>query len=305
MSRYALIFINWNSGELTVSAARSALAATSEPGDLRFIVVDNGSADDSVALIRRELPGADVIEMGRNRGFAGAVNAGLREVKEPFAFVLNTDIEFLNDGPLILASALEADSDAVLACPKLLRPDGSEQAAAVPEPKLCWELFNRSLARRFIKLDKKKTSVVPGVVGPCMAVHMARLADIGFLDERFFFFFEETDWCKRITDAGRHVLFVPEAEVMHLQGETANRRPFKARVQFYRGRYQFFHKHYGFLLTALLFSGLWIRLSLDLLLYALLAALTLGREKYRDKLAVASFLWLWHLLLARPKWGFE
>lgn len=302
----ALIFINWRTGGLTVNAARSARASTSTPERLRFIVVDNGSGDDSLEIIARDLPEAEIVALPANLGFAKAANAGLARVRdERYAFILNTDIEFRNDALTLLGAALEADPKAVLACPKLIRRDGSLQPAAVPEPKLFWELTNRSLPRHLMRLQPGQTQAVPSIVGPCMAVHMERIRPVGFLDERFFFFMEETDWCRRINGAGLHVLFVPGAEVMHLQGETANRRPTRARVQFYSSRYRYFRKHGGAAAVVALFLGLWLRLSLDLLLHALLVLLSLGRRRWRDRLAVYARLWLWHLRLCRPRWGFE
>jgi GT2 family glycosyltransferase len=305
--RIALIFINWRTGALTVSAARSARASSAQPERLRLIVVDNGSGDDSLAIIARDLPDAEIVALPTNLGFAKAANAGLARVREErFAFILNTDIEFRNDALALLEAALEADPKAVLACPKLLRPDGSLQPAAVPEPRLFWELTNRSLPRYLMPRLGERTQPVPCIVGPCMALHLARArACVGFLDERFFFFMEETDWCKRIRAAGQHVLLVPGAEVMHMQGESANRRPTRARVQFYSSRYRYFRKHGGPVVLALLFAGLWFRLTVALLLYALAVVLSLGRARSRDKLAVCGRLWLWHLLLCRPKWGFE
>jgi len=301
----ALIFINWNTGGLTAAAARSAYATHEDPGSLRTIVVDNGSTDDSLEVLERELPDAEVIALGENRGFAKAVNAGLSVVKEPLAFVLNSDIEFRNDAIALLTAALRSDSRAVLACPKLIRPDGSLQAAAVPEPRLFWELVNRSVPRYLMAVSQEQTSPVPGVVGPCMALDMSRISEIGFFDERFFFFMEETDLCRRINRAGMHVLYVPGAHVMHMQGESANRRPTRARVQFYSSRYRYFRKHGGLPAVAVLYVGMFARLSISMVLHSLLTVLTAGSSRHRDKLAVYSRLWLWHLLGCRPKWGFE
>jgi GT2 family glycosyltransferase len=305
--RIALIFINWRTGALTVSAARSARASTTNPARLRFIVVDNGSGDDSLELIARDLPEAEIVALPANRGFAAAANAGLARLQqERIAFILNTDIEFRNDALALLEAALEADPKAVLACPTLIRPDGSLQPAAVPAPRLFWELTSRSLPRYLMRLVPGQTQPVPCIVGPCMAVHLARArAGVGFLDERFFFFMEETDWCKRINDAGQHVLLVPGAEVMHMQGESANRRPTRARVQFYSSRYRYFHKHGGAAAVVALFAGLCVNLTIDVVVYTLLVLLTLGRPRHRDQLALYARLWLWHALLCRPHWGFE
>lgn len=305
--RIALIFINWRTGPMTVTAARTIRAHTPHPERLRWIVVDNGSGDDSLAVLARDLPEAEQVALPANLGFAKAANAGLARLQtERYAFILNTDIEFRNDAVGLLTVALAADPKAVLACPTLVRPNGTLQAAAVPEPRLFWELTSRSLPRHWMRLRPGETQVVPGIVGSCMALDVERArASVGFLDERFFFFMEETDWCKRIHDAGLHVLFVPGAEVMHRQGESANRRPTRARVQFYSSRYRYFRKHGGPVAVAVLFAGLWFRVTVNVLTASLLTALSLGRGRSRDRLAVQARLWLWHLLLCQPHWGFE
>ncbi|MDD5720797.1 MAG: glycosyltransferase [Candidatus Krumholzibacteria bacterium] len=304
-ARCALIFINWNSADLVAAAARSAFARAAVPASMRVVVVDNGSRPESVADLRRALPQATIIELPENRGFAAAANAGLRTVSEPFALILNADIEFRNDAPRLLADALEARPNAALACPRLLRPDGSEQAAAVPEPTLFGELVSRSLARHLLRVSANEVSAVPGIVGPCMAVRRDRLERVGLLDEQFFFFFEETDWCRRIRNAGLEVLYVPTANVIHLQGVSANRRPIRARVQFYRARYQYFRKHRGRAAVAVLGFGLFLRLTLNLLFYTVYALLSGGRRAARDRVAVCAALWAWHALGCRPRWGFE
>lgn len=301
----ALIFINWNTGCMTLEAVRTAKAHAAHPERMRILIVDNGSTDDSLEKFARDLPEAEVVPMGENCGFARAANAGLRRVREPHAFVLNTDLVFESNTLDRLADALDQDPLAVLATPKLLRLDHSVQPAAVPKPQVFWELVNRSLPRYLMHVPDDRTSTVPGLVGACMAVHMKRVHDIGFLDERFFFFMEETDWCTRVNQVGKHVLYVPSAEVVHVQGETANRRPARARIQFYSSRYRYFRKHAGIFPLGVLFTGLWLRLTLDLLLHSLLALATLGHPKFRDKTAMYTRLWLWHALFCPPRWGFE
>ena len=152
METVSLIFINWNSADLLFAAA-DTFRLTRHP--YRVIVVDNGSADDSCARIRERLPDARLIEMGYNSGFATAVNAGLQAADTRYALILNTDIEFQNDVPALLLRALN-DFDAALACPQLRRPDGSLQAAVVPEPTLLTELTNRSVARRLLDYSESE-----------------------------------------------------------------------------------------------------------------------------------------------------
>jgi len=304
--RTALIFLNWRTPELTVAAVRSALHTASCPETLRIIVVDNASGDHSLAHFASELPGAEIVAMPENVGFARAMNAALAQVTEPVAFLLNSDIEFKPGAIERLICTLEMEPRAAMVCPRLLRPDGSEQAAVVPEPQIFWELTNRSLPRYLMRIPRDRPSAVPSVVGPCMAVRMEAVRPLGFLDERFFFFFEETDLCLRINRAGWRILYEPAAEVVHMQGESANQRPVRARVQFYTSRYRYFHKHAGSAPTVLLFIGIWARLTLDLLLLPLAVLLTFGcRRKLRDKLYTQWRLWLWHMHLCRPAWGFE
>ena len=307
MEAVSLIFINWNSADLLFTAA-DTLSLTTRPHQL--IVVDNGSSDDSCVRIRERLPAARLIEMGYNSGFATAVNTGLQAADGRYALILNTDIEFQNDVPELLIQALQK-FDAALACPQLRRPNGSLQAAVVPEPTLLTELTNRSIARR-LDSSESEPIAVNSIVGPCMAVDIEKLKALGlgqnghYFDQHFFFFFEETDFCRRIIQAGGRIVYQPQAHLMHLQGESANRRPVAARVQFQESRYKYFYKHHGAGQVAVLFIGTLLRTLLNALVQTLSAALLFWKSpKYWDKAYVYWAVVLWHLLLCRPRWSFD
>ncbi len=308
MEAVSLIFINWNSADLLFTAA-DTLSLTTRPHQL--IVVDNGSSDDSCVRIRERLPAARLIEMGYNSGFATAVNTGLQAADGRYALILNTDIEFQNDVPELLIQALQK-FDAALACPQLRRPNGSLQAAVVPEPTLLTELTNRSIARRLLDSSESEPIAVNSIVGPCMAVDIEKLKALGlgqnghYFDQHFFFFFEETDFCRRIIQAGGRIVYQPQAHLMHLQGESANRRPVAARVQFQESRYKYFYKHHGAGQVAVLFIGTLLRTLLNALVQTLIAALLFWKSpKYWDKAYVYWAVVLWHLLLCRPRWSFD
>ncbi|MCK5834815.1 MAG: glycosyltransferase family 2 protein [Lentisphaeria bacterium] len=301
MKEVDLIFINWNSADLLLPAVATLKASKSQI-DWQITVVDNGSTDDSCEMIRREVPEANIIEVGWNSGFAAAVNVGLKNSKLPYALILNTDVEFRNDVVGLMIEALKQNSKAVMACPELIRPDNSLQAAVVPEPNLLNELTSRSLARRFLKYDKSKTCEVPSVVGPCMGIDRVALAKLemqepaGLFDERFFFFLEETDFCHRINQAGGKVLFVPEAKLIHAQGESANKKPVRARIQFYESRYIYFKKHYGKLATFILFLGCTFRTLFNTVGQVVSGLLMPWKmNKCRNKAAVYLSLLAWHL----------
>ncbi len=301
MKEVDLIFINWNSADLLLPAVKTLKESASKV-DWQITVIDNGSTDDSCEMIRRELPEVEIIEVGWNSGFAAAVNIGLKNSKTPYALILNTDVEFRNDVVGIMLKALKEDPKAVMACPELIRPDNSLQAAVVPEPTLLSELTSRSLTRRFLKYDKNKTCRVPSVVGPCMAIDRQALNALtmqepaGLFDERFFFFLEETDFCRRINQAGGAVLFVPEAKLIHAQGESANKKPVRARVQFYESRYIFFKKHMGTLSTFILFLGCTFRTAFNAVGQILSGMIMPWKwQKHVNKATVYLSLLAWHL----------
>lgn len=313
MAEINLIFINWNTADLILTAVKTLKEVCSE--DYCITIVDNGSKDDSCAMLRENLPQAKLIEMGYNSGFATAVNAGLRATAEDYGFILNTDVEFRNDVVKLLRDALAANPKAVMACPKLIRPDDSLQPAVVPVPTIFSELTSRSLARRLLKFDEENICAVPSVVGPCMAIDMKALKalnveekntdELQYFDQRFFFFLEETDFCKKITDAGGEVLYVPTADLMHMQGESANRRPIRARVQFYESRYKFFRKHYGALGVSILFLGCLVRLIVNMTGQVVCGILMCWKSKYWNKAYVYLALFAWHLLLCPKHWSFD
>jgi hypothetical protein len=246
------------------------------------------------------------VALDGNLGFARAMNAAVARTTTRIALLANSDVLFKPDAIRRLVAALEADSVAALASPRLLRPDGSRQAAAVPEPRWFWEVTNRSLARRLLRVPIEAAGPVPGIVGPCMAVDLERIRPVGLLDERFFFFFEETDWCRRVRQQGLHVLLVPDAEIVHLQGKSANVRPVRARIQFYSSRYRYFRKHSGRPVVVLLFTAFLLRLLVEFLVQTMMAIVTLGLVlRWRARWRAQATILLWHLLLCRPAWGFE
>ena len=314
----ALIFINYNSAFLLLAALRSLLEQQSSQLSHHLIIIDNGSTDDSIAFIHQNIEASiknaserfhhyQLIRLEQNHGFAAAVNHGLAVVDEPYAFILNTDIRFHNRATDVLIQALEKNPLAVLATPKLIRPNGKEQIAAAPLPTFFSEIGSRSLIRRrFIHtLDSRKNSPVPSVVGPCMLVHMKRIEEIGFLDERFFFYFEETDWCKRIEEMKRQILYVPQAEIQHEVGASAKKNPYRSRVQFYYARYQYFHKYQPLPILLLLAVILELKISVNLLMYTLLMIILGWRQAIRRRFFLYATLWIWHLFLCRPRWGLQ
>jgi len=193
--------------------------------------------------------------------------------------------------------------DAVLAGAQLLDSDGSKQNSIANFPSLATELFNKSLLRwLFPKRFPGKRRNYPepvevnSVIGACMMVRREVLDQVGLLDEDYFLFLEETDWCYRMKRAGWKIYHVPDAEVYHFQGKSAEKEKKRARVEYFRSRYHFFKKNRGNLQWFILLVGLLIRLGFELLSMTAASLVTFFAIKgWRKKLAIYTYLFWWHL----------
>ena len=131
-----------------------------------------------------------------------------------------------------------------------------------------------------------------------MMVRRDALDQVGLLDEDYFLFLEETDWCYRMKKAGWKIYHIPQAEIYHFQGKSAEEVKKRARVEFYRSRYHFFKKHRGYSQFVVLFAGLVVRLTVEVVLLGIASLLTFFVvKKCRRKLSIYSHLLGWHLRL--------
>ena len=216
------------------------------------VVVDHGSTDGSVEHVRlRE--GVRLIEQ-ENRGLAAGWNTGLRAVGGRYVLILNADAWVVGDAIEQLAAFAHEHPEAALVGPKLLNPDGTLQRSVRGFPTL-WRLateyfFLRKLAPRSRLLngfyaggfDHEQVREAEFVMGAAMLVRREAVDAVGLLDESFFIFSEETDWCYRFRVAGWHVLFYPGAEVVHVGGAAHGGRMFDEQVL---GHVRFLAKHRG------------------------------------------------------------
>ena len=233
-----------------------ALAAAGEP-DVEIVVVDNNSRDGLAERLARDFPAARVISNDENVGYARAVNQGIAATSGEYLLVMNPDCFLEGRAARTLAQYLDAHPRTGLAGPKLLNPDGSYELSARSFPDHFTFLFNRySLltrlfprnrwSRRYLLTDWDHASAreVDWVSGACMMVRREVIKAVGAMDEGFFMFNEDVDWCRRITQAGWAVACVPEARAVHEVG--ASRRRVDARVilERHRGMIRYFHKHH-------------------------------------------------------------
>jgi N-acetylglucosaminyl-diphospho-decaprenol L-rhamnosyltransferase len=217
------------------------------------IIVDHGSTDGTLELVRERLPEVRIVEQ-ENRGLGAGWNAGMRVAGGRYFLLLNADAWVVGDAVARLLTFADAHPRAGLVGPRLRNPDGSLQRSVrgFPTP---WRLateyfFLRKLAPRSRALNAfyaggfahDEPREVDWLMGACMLVRREAVDGVGPFDEEFFLFAEETDWCFRLREAGWRIWFCPEAEVVHVGGASHGGRLFGENL---RGHLRFLAKHRG------------------------------------------------------------
>jgi len=306
----SIIIVSRNTRELLLRCMKSIFE--SDRGISReMIVVDNGSSDGSVDEVEKAFPFVHLVGNEKNLGFAKAVNQALQKASGKYIFLLNPDTEVKNGAIKQLLSFMESHLETGVAGAQLLNSDGSKQNSIANFPSLATELFNKRLLRwlfprRFPGKERKYSEPVEvdSVIGACMMVNREALDQVGVLDEDYFLFLEETDLCYRMKKAGWKIYHVPQAEVYHFQGKSAEAERKRAKVEYYRSRYHFFKKNRGSGRYFLLVAGLMVRLVAESISMALVCLFTLGRVKrWRRKLSIYTYLLGWHLKLCPVNMG--
>jgi len=302
----SIVIVNLNTRELLLDCIAS-IYATVPPLSAEIWVVDNASTDGSVEAVRSAFPGVRCIVNDRNRGFAGANNQAIRQASGRYVVLLNTDAVLTPAALATIVDFMDSHRDVAVCGGQLLNGDGSLQNSIANVPTLATELLNKSLLRllfpkRFPGKERRFASPVEveSIIGACMVVAKRAIDGVGLLDESYFFFFEETDWCLSMKKKGWRIFFHPEARIFHLQGQTAKKHIVAARVEYWKSRYFFFRKQYSPALAVLIGIGLIVRLCVSLVLQ-LVAAPVSGSA--RARLKINAMLLLWHLAGCPARWG--
>ena len=257
------------------------------------IVVDHGSTDGTLELVRERFPEATLVEQ-ENKGLGGGSNAGMRLATGDYYLLLNSDAWALGDAVDRLAAFADEHSRAAVVGPKLLNPDGSLQRSVRGFPTL-WRLateyfFLRKLAPRTRALNAfygarfahDRVREADFLMGACLLVRREAADTVGLFDEDFFMFSEETDWCYRFRQAGWSVLFTPDAEFTHVGGATTARDWGPLYREQLRGHLRFLAKHRGLTEAE---QARWL-----LLVAMLLRSLVFTGERRKTSFAAARWL---------------
>lgn len=264
----SIIIVNLNNKKLLEECLDSIYQSIRKLS-FEIIVVDNGSTDDSPALLKTKYPNAVLIENRKNLGFAAASNQGLKIYKGRYALLLNNDTIVKDNALDLMVDFMDHNLQAGACSPKLLNVDGTIQRQG--------GLFGRKF------WEAKDSITVNFVVGACIMVRREIVDKVGILDEKLYFYNDDLDWCLRIRKAGYKIYYLPEAKVIHYGGysskRTFNRQLF---VGGFQGGLYFTKKHYGltayYLYKIVLFLGIVICLPFFILSYPL------KRKNFLDRL---------------------
>ncbi|HSF62981.1 MAG TPA: glycosyltransferase family 2 protein [Paracoccaceae bacterium] len=242
----SIVIVNWNTRDLLRDCLASVYAGL---GNLQaeVWVVDNGSTDGSPAMLAEAFPMVRLISNPDNRGFAAANNQALSRAGGRYVLLLNTDT--LVHGSVLPDAVAWMDDHpgAAVLGPRILNADGTLQSSATAFPSL-YRLARQTLGlhkqeapnRGQIRLHRAEV-----ISGCAMVVRRRAMAQVGLLDEAFFFYGEETDWCRRFARAGWDVVFAPVGEITHFGGGSVRRLNHRRDLMLTEGTVRLHAKHSG------------------------------------------------------------
>ena len=248
------IILTYNTRDLTRACVRAALADTAITSrTIEIIVVDNGSTDDTAALIRAEFPRARLIMNDANLGFARGNNAGLQAARGRYLMLLNSDTEVCRGAFGALIAFMDTHPDAGACGPMLLNEYSSLQPSGRALPSV-WSVFvgmtklYRLWKRDFYTQrgrDYTRVARVGEVSGAALLVRREVYRHVGGLDTNIFAYYEDVDWCKRMGDAGHAIYYVPAARVVHRWRGTSRAHSELAQRAGQNSQRYYFAKHHG------------------------------------------------------------
>lgn len=253
--RLSVVFLSYNTRDLTRQALNSVLAAA-EGLEAEIFVVDNASADGSADMVAEEFPQVKLVCNEANVGFSAGNNVALRQVAGEYALLINTDTIVRRDALHAMVDFLDAHPEAGACGCKILDPDGTLQLDSrrgFPTPLAAFCKMS-GLSRLFPKhplmaryhlthLDPEQTAEIEVLSGSCMMVRKSAMDQVGLLDEDYFMYGEDIDWCYRFHQAGWKIYYLPTTAIIHFRGESGRGTPLKILYRKSRAMSIFVNKH--------------------------------------------------------------
>jgi GT2 family glycosyltransferase len=255
----SIVIVNWN-GWPDLQRSLASIEA-SHAADFEVVVIDNGSTDGSVANLRRDFPTVRVHENATNVGIARAVNQGFQLSRGEYILRLDADTELCPESVARLLRFMAEQPDVAVVAPRTYNTDGTIQETARNFPTVWNGLFgrhslltrlfpNNRFSWRYLARDHLLSTEpfpVQQVSGACVLLRRSVLDEVGPLDETFFAYWDDTDWCLRLNKLGRKIYCLPEAGIVHHEENRPGKRKSWQRIwMFHWGAYRLYRKHYTF-----------------------------------------------------------
>ncbi|NLT73482.1 MAG: glycosyltransferase family 2 protein [Chloroflexi bacterium] len=311
MAEIDIIIVSWNVRDLLDRCLRSILAqGGSDPdGDgfamgadrVRVHVIDNASSDGTVEMVRSFHPWVHLLASAENLGFTGGNNRALPQARGDYLLLLNPDTEMAPGALAAMQQALAASPRVGIVGPRLTYGDGSPQSSRRRFPTFPMALFESTLVEqwfphnRWARLYRMEDTPeiaqrVDWLTGACLLTRRAIWDQIGPLDERFFMYSEELDWCRRAADAGWQCLYLPQAHVIHHEGQSSGQIVAQRHHLFNASKVLYWCKHHGRVKGELLRAFLLATFAIQLAVESSKWVLGHKRALRRDR--IVAYRWL-------------
>lgn len=255
MKSIDIIIVNHNSSKCTIKAIES-LKEKINGYIPNIIVVDNASID-TPEIVASKFSDVELLINKENLGFSKAINQALKKTMNDYSVILNPDTVIVNGFIKEVIDYLEKNQDIGIVGPRIFDSDGSIQGSARRFPTFWTSMFGRKspLTKMFpnnpftrkefvcFNEDAREVFEVDWVSGACMVIRRKSLEAVGGFDERFFLYWEDTDICKRVRDAGWKIVYYTRAKVIHYIGRSSSTKPIESIYHFHNSCFKLFQKH--------------------------------------------------------------
>lgn len=276
--RAALVIVNYN----TAGDLRRCMQSVQEMlPEVETVVVDNGSSDGSREMVRSEFPWVRLEDNPGNPGYASACNRGIRATTQPYVFILNSDVEFQEDGMGAVLDYLDAHPHVGALGPLVLNSDRSVQMSCRRFPSMFENLVHGFLgdiwpdnpytrSYQMKGLCRDEPTDVDWVSGAAMLLRREAAERVGGFDETYFMYVEDVDICWRVQEAGYRVVYHPAFRLVHHIGRTSSQQSVRMLYHHHRSMFVFFRKRYrgwqGLALLPVVVAGLAARFTLTIII---------------------------------------
>jgi GT2 family glycosyltransferase len=302
----SVVIVSWNARRY-LAECLSSLKDGVYAGPLDIVVVDNASTDGSAEMVRARFPEVALVCNPDNLGFAKANNIGIRRCRGEYVALVNSDVHVHPNCITTLVAHCETERTVGLTGPFIIGGDGKQQVSCRGAPSV-WNMFCRALALDVLfggarwfsgylaghrqQLEPEAVDILSG----CFWLARRRALDeVGLLDEAFFIYGEDMDWCKRFRDSGWGVVFVPTARAVHYGGASSANSPIRFFVEKQKADFQYWRKHHSLLAVGCYYAIAFMHHGLRIVGHAVVACVSRRNEGvawYKVRRSAACLRWM-------------